>query len=123
MSGEQDREALVRQQDQHRWIGVVSSRDGWSECECGARLPTILDSDGYAIDEDAYNQVMAEHRADAILASDWLADLIRRERASALREAAEELRVARRDALWFDYGRWFPAAMAWLRDRADREET
>lgn len=81
-------------------------------------------------------------QARAVLASDWLAQLLiqardegyergldegrgdldhwqRRARAEALMEAADALLATRRDAAQFDYGRWFNAGAAWLTARAE----
>ena len=77
-----DIEALAGLIAEHGPAGLINSREGWTACICGARLPIAggFDSSGYPLDDAADDAARATHLARVVLASDWLAE---RERAAA----------------------------------------
>lgn len=85
---DEQRERLAETLAGHHPDGIVSSREGWVECECGEHLPLALDRDGYALDTDAERAIFDAHRADALapVMADMLADA-ERERDRAEQQA------------------------------------
>lgn len=62
--------AIDRALSEHGPSGSVSTREGWVECECEARLhlPSGLTFDGYAEMWDEERKIRNVHLRDAILA-------------------------------------------------------
>lgn len=115
MSGPRSRDEIAVVVGEHR-IHVATGR-----CACGWTLMPSWLAIKSGLSPDAQ---MTTHLADAILASDWLAERDRRTAAKTLREAADigpiNFAMTHEAPKWRGYNHL--VTTRWLRDRADRIE-